>query len=82
MTIRDRLLRAAFEAGDPVAFVRIGRLAWLAEFAVELQVAASVDELLEAAVAVRTAELEELVVFARRDATLAWARVAALEVAA
>jgi hypothetical protein len=82
MSTRDRLLRAAFEAGDPAAFVRVGRLAWLVELAAELQLAIEVDQLLEAAVAARTIRFERELFVARREATLAWARVAALEVAA
>jgi hypothetical protein len=79
MTAGDRLLQAAWEAGDPVAFVRVGRLRWLVDLSVELQVAAEVDRLLDAAVAARTIRLERELFIARRDATRAWALVAALE---
>lgn len=81
MTVRDRLLHAAWEAGDAAGFVRVGRLAWLVELAVELQLATDVDALLEAAVRTRTADLEEEVWSARRRALRAEAALAAREAA-
>lgn len=82
MTVRDQLLRAVVFAGaDAATVVRAHRLAPLVELAVEIQAAGNVDRLLEAAVAARTIRIERDLYVARREATLAWARVAVLQAA-
>jgi hypothetical protein len=87
MTLRDELLRAAVHANATAdQIVQVHRLAPLVEHAVRLQQAGDAAAVVDAVVAERTtdltADLTEQLLLARRRATRAEAKLAALGAAA